>query len=232
MVHDADDLPRQRTPNLGAGVNPQNWSGQQVTGDQSDQQQFPNQQPPPQKQHPHVVTRKTSHPGNPGRTRLGDTRYPPGTGSIPSVEEDTASLNSFKTCPSEPNLNSSSLVPRVVSDNYSSYGTLTRSPSNRSTSDAAVSTAPKTILRGNSYAADQSSPSGRLSGEPPRSPSGMPLPQLVDPSSSSPSHRLSATSMVESPAPSPTGPAPSGPSNRPVNAPNTTHIRWKENVLQ
>ena len=33
-------------------------------------------------------------------------------------QDDAASLNSFKTCPSEPNLSSGYVVPRQVSDNY------------------------------------------------------------------------------------------------------------------
>lgn len=36
-----------------------------------------------------------------------------------SVDEDTGSINSFKTCPSEPNL---SFVPRQISDSYASTG--------------------------------------------------------------------------------------------------------------
>ena len=142
-----------------------------------------------------------------------------------SVEEDRASVNSFKTCPSETNL---SYTPRQVSDTYgatlpaaarkestnsrkesataprtrkdsagssttttrtaSAEGAKNSHPSSASASGPS-SLSPKTsILRSNAYAAEPrrtTSPSGQLAapsaeGQPPRSPSGVPLPQLVE----------------------------------------------------
>ena len=141
-----------------------------------------------------------------------------------SVEEDRASVNSFKTCPSETNL---SYLPRQVSDTYATSGgagtstlparkesstsrkestaSRTRKDSAGSSTTASVpaataaaaaagaknshpsssSLSPKTsILRSNAYAAEPrrtTSPSGLPPSEgPPRSPSGVPLPQLVE----------------------------------------------------
>ena len=114
-----------------------------------------------------------------------------------SMEEDRASVNSFKTCPSETNL---SYLPRQVSDTYAASGAATlpapRKESSASRKDSAGSKnshsalGPKTsILRSNAYAAEPrtaqrpTTPSALPPGAgegPPRSPSGVPLPQLVE----------------------------------------------------
>ena len=66
------------------------------------------------------------------------------------MEDDTASLNSFKTCPSEPNL---SAVPRQVADTYDSGR-----PGGLRAGSAAV------MKRGNAYAADP--PRSKSPGQP------------------------------------------------------------------
>ena len=141
-----------------------------------------------------------------------------------SIEEDRASVNSFKTCPSETNL---SYLPRQVSDTYAGGGastlpaarkesstsrkesaasrrkdsessSATAPPAGSKNSNSGSSLSPKTsILRSNAYqggvggayAAEPRiisgprtpTPSGLPPSEgPPRSPSGVPLPQLVE----------------------------------------------------
>ena len=133
-----------------------------------------------------------------------------------SIEEDRASVNSFKTCPSETNL---SYLPRQVTDTYATSGgggaaatfpaarkesaasrkesaaSRRKDSSASSTATAAAAAAaaagaknshssslnPKTsILRtGGAYAAEPRIISPSSEG-PPRSPSGVPLPQLVE----------------------------------------------------
>ena len=111
--------------------------------------------------------------GNSSRVRLGDTRQ--GTNSnAPSLEDDTASLNSFKTCPSEPNLSVGGMVPRQVSDSYETRilgpgggggggGGGSSGSGGGSSLTSSQSVPSRIILRANSYAADP---------PPPRSPSG------------------------------------------------------------
>ena len=142
---------------------------------------------------------------------------PPDRGNMEpslSIEEDRASVNSFKTCPSETNL---SYLPRQVTDTYATSGgggaaatfpaarkesaasrkesaaSRRKDSSASSTATAAAAAAagaknshssslsPKTsILRtGGAYAAEPRIISPSSEG-PPRSPSGVPLPQLVE----------------------------------------------------
>lgn len=179
---------------------------------------------------PQLVPRKTTPEGNAigGRrgNRLRPVDLPPRSSSaqaatrvVPqrSVDEDTASITSFKTCPSEPNL---AFVPRQVSDNYDT-GTIVRSPSSTKAGRSAADQATKAMLRSNSYATDPPRPGLKrisaiqIPGTSVQQSSGADLdyPQSsrkdISNSASSPNSKLSGM-LPKVPSPSP-------------------HIRWKPN---
>ena len=134
MIHDVEDLPRQRTPNLGQSWQPPTPDAGAppalaplTVGPPSPAHHAHNEQDEDlaaaiaaaqqqQQPLPSVVVRK------PSATVQSLRRPQPSLAhahNAPSLDEDTASLNSFKTCPSEPNL---SFVPRQVADSYASPG--------------------------------------------------------------------------------------------------------------
>lgn len=199
MVHDVEDLPRPRTPHLGntaAMRNPdmtltlesegihanasQVWPSLQqqdleLTNRQGD---YAPTSLPSRARNTSNISLQDAPRGNSSRIRLGETRrQDTGNSTVPSLEDDTASINSFKTCPSEPNLNlTGGVVPRQVSDNYE---TRILGPGSSKTSNNASGGSTsggnkdptRIIMRANSYAADP--PPGRTA-------SGATLPQLAE----------------------------------------------------
>ena len=92
--------------------------------------------------------------GNASRIRLSDLRI--SHQSTTSVEDDTTSVNSFKTCPSElslggPMASHSLLVPRQVSDNYD---TRILGLGGKTSPPVRPADPTRVITRGNAYAAD------------------------------------------------------------------------------
>ncbi|XP_059085516.1 bestrophin-3-like isoform X3 [Tigriopus californicus] len=179
---------------------------------------------------PQLVPRKTSPDANGIGGRRGNRLRPidlPQRSSsaqaaprvVPqhSVDDDSASITSFKTCPSEPNL---AFVPRQVSDNYDT-GTIVRSPTSDKGGRSAADQATKAMLRSNSYATDPPRPGlNRISaiqipGTGVQQPSAPELdyprtPRTPAPNTSiSPNAQMSAM-LSKVPSPSP-------------------HIRWKPN---
>ncbi len=149
MIHDVEELPKSRTPQLahltdyrtassgadgGSVGNPSSSSvgGWQMGAaslggihDEDEDEENGNGDfyPASATISSSVSSPPPSSSGNPSRTRLGETRGGTGassttntTGGGHSQDDDTASVNSFKTAPSEPNL--SGFVPRQVSDSY------------------------------------------------------------------------------------------------------------------
>ena len=190
---------------------------------------------------PSVITKGSTgpSPSNSPRGRMMDR-------SEPSLEEDRASLNSFKTCPSEPNI---SYLPRQVSESYAqpqpqqeaAAARPSRKESTGSRKESAGG-APKTILRTNAYAAEprlsareQMQQEGAPPG-PPRSPSGVPLPQLVErpPSQTEFSYGSGGTLLAHQPPPPPQGAGPPTATLRrpsPATAPGQTqqqNVRFKD----
>ena len=111
MVHDSDDfLHTSRTPHLGQGANsiiPNSESLSSLTTMQQQQQsqRLPNLTSISDYQR--KLSALSNHNQYPivSSSELGD-----------STKFDSTSMTSFKTCPSDPNLNS--LVPKQVSDTY------------------------------------------------------------------------------------------------------------------
>lgn len=97
MTHETEDLPRPRTPRLGQGSAP--W----MTYDQQQQQRYQQQQQAP-----------VSPPRPQNDLQI---RGPPDSRRPRPGEDDSTSVGSFKTCPSDPNM-LANLVPRQVADNY------------------------------------------------------------------------------------------------------------------
>ncbi len=120
MIHDVEELPKSRTPHLAQLTTPSvaiwqvggggGTGAEAVNAGERDSYRGGEAYPSSSSS---AVGR-----GNPTRTRLGETRTgASGTStSGPSQDDDTASVNSFKTAPSEPNL--TGFVPRQVSDSY------------------------------------------------------------------------------------------------------------------
>jgi hypothetical protein len=129
MIHEpTEELPWPRTPHLGQGAAPwisyEQQQQQQQQEQQRQQQLIPMTRPalstPQQQQHNDLPP--VAYQGGP----VGGGVDPRRSKSNPSQqqhhhqgasEDETASLTSFKTCPSDPNL-MASLVPRQISDNY------------------------------------------------------------------------------------------------------------------
>jgi len=111
MAHEPEDLPRPRTPRLGQGSAP--W----MTFDQQQQQRY-NQQ---------AAALANQQPQNDlqGRGPTQQQQQPDSRKHRPG-EDDSTSVGSFKTCPSDPNM-VASLVPRQISDNYEEVSRLQRS---------------------------------------------------------------------------------------------------------
>ncbi len=248
MIHDVEELPKSRTPQLaqfGSGTTsstdnissrgmplPSGGDGSTGTGT-----------PPSRTSNWHMGTAALPHMhqqsgaqgdplpgeervpsgggggggrGNPSRIRLGETRTASsattataggGSGnnhstSLPSQDEDTASVNSFQTAPSEPNLLSppvsasaasasgGGFVPKQVSDRYETRvlgpagapgGAMQQVVSPRSPTPSFKGMGPdshpvKVITRGNSYAAEPRGSGAISPSAPPQHPRRSPLP--------------------------------------------------------
>jgi hypothetical protein len=125
MIHEpTEELPWPRTPHLGQGAAPwisyEQQQQQQQEQQRQQQQLIPMTRPAPQQQQQNDLPPVAYHGGH-----VGGGVDPRRSKSNPSQqhhhqvasEDETASLTSFKTCPSDPNL-MASLVPRQISDNY------------------------------------------------------------------------------------------------------------------
>ena len=234
-MHDVEDLPKPRTPHLGqsaiaSAVQPAqpNWIPAQVPPiaetpppqtqtpePRVESGTFQRQEPsqlllPPTSSTPDYAPPRSPVPtakGNSSRIRLADTRSQQNSSNAPSLEDDTASLNSFKTCPSEPNLSGlgPGLVPRQVSESYETR-ILGPTGSGHKSSFKGSKHEPPVLLRANAYAADPA---------PPRSPTGsagspgVGLPQLAE----SPEEMM---------------PSATGSLGRSQRQAPPSHIRWKE----
>lgn len=226
MIHDQEDFSQSRTPRLAPTPAPSS------TALRHSPESLPYRRPGPASRSPQAMM--TSSAGTSPRRPMDRNMEP----SL-SMEEDRASVNSFKTCPSETNL---SYLPRQVSDTYATSGGAATLPGRNESStsrkesaasrrrDSAASgerdsaagaknshssLSPKTsILRSNAYAAEPRlisprtpTPSGLPPSEgPPRSPSGVPLPQLVERPPSQ--NEFSYGSLMQQGPGAPTGPGP------------------------
>lgn len=102
---ETEDLPKPRTPHLGHGSAP--W----ISYEQQQQQQ--NRQQPQQ----HIpMTRQLQPTADLPQVAFNNDHRRTKSNPGPD-QEDTTSLTSFKTCPSDPNL-LANLLPRQVFDNY------------------------------------------------------------------------------------------------------------------
>ncbi len=168
MIHDLhEDLPKPRTPYLGqsallsaaatATSVHQSWPIHEL----SDSTIAINRTDDPSA----VVEEQPTPRGNPARVRLGNikgaTNSQTTQGTNSTQEDDSASINSFKTCPSEPSLHvSSNFVPRQVSDSYETRVLGPKQPQQQA--QPPRFSPGKVITRANSYAADRSPRSSGL----------------------------------------------------------------------
>ena len=122
MTHEpTEELPWPRTPHLGQGAAPWiSYEQQQQQQQQRQQQLIPMTRPTlstPQQQQQNDLPPVAYHGGgvDPRRSKSNPSQQQHHHQG--ASEDETASLTSFKTCPSDPNL-MASLVPRQISDNY------------------------------------------------------------------------------------------------------------------
>ena len=102
---DTEDLPKPRTPHLGQGSAP--W----ISYEQQQQQQQQH------RQQQHIpMTRQTLQTADVPQVTFNNDHRRAKSNPGPD-QEDSTSLTSFKTCPSDPNL-LANLLPRQVFDNY------------------------------------------------------------------------------------------------------------------
>ena len=116
IPYETEDLPRPRTPHLGQGAAP--W----ISYEQQQQQQ--------QRQHNHQqlipMTRQQHQQGGDGPHTPSNNDHRRTKSNPGPEQDDSTSLTSFKTCPSDPNL-LANLLPRQVFDNYEEVSRLHRS---------------------------------------------------------------------------------------------------------
>jgi len=125
MVHENEDLPWPRTLHLGQGSAP--WISYEQQQQQQQQQRQQQQQNIPMTRQPSALSQHQQHysdlPPHVTFNNGGEIRH---SKSNPVLEDDAASVTSFKTCPSDPNL-MANLLPRQVTDNYDEISRLHRS---------------------------------------------------------------------------------------------------------
>jgi len=126
IPYETEDLPRPRTPHLGQGAAP--WISYEQQQQQQQQRQKNHQQPIP-------LTRQQHHHAGDAAPNSDHRRTKSNPGPEP---DDSTSLTSFKTCPSDPNL-LANLLPRQVFDNYEEVSRLHRSRDLSGGSDVTLS---------------------------------------------------------------------------------------------